>query len=372
MNFAYTIRNSAFIAFAILFVYLISQTTFAQSVTSTLGGYAWSSTIGWLQMSGVASDSSIYGVNLDSSSNLSGYAWSSTIGWVKFGSLSGCPATSNCDARIVSGGELSGWARACTVFQSGCSGALKPDTATGGWDGWISLNCNNTLSCGTSNYRWKLTGSTISGYAWGGSVVGWLYADNIDLGLSPATVNIGVRTLGSSNPFTYTSPYPLSDGEEIEVGWDSADAYECFSTQGSGFSTSAQLNGVDDTVSEPASGSTETFTIFCRGIAGDGADSITVEYPVSQVSIWTEPIITELNNTVMIYWDVTGNDPAACSISGPNGFGMTLIAGEESGSVSSDPIEGESDYTITCAANGINPAANNAVKVRVNASSVES
>ena len=353
-----------------LAVYLLFQTVSAQSIVSTLNGYAWSSNIGWLQMNGVANDSTAFGVNITSANELQGYAWSSNIGWIKFGGLSGCPATSNCAARIV-GSDLRGWARACTVFQTGCSGALKPSSQTGDWDGWISLNCNNNLSFGTSNHKWKLTGTIISGYAWGGSVVGWLYANNIDSVLNPATVNIGVRSLGSGAPLSYTSPYSLGAGDEIEVEWDSQDAYECFSTQGSRFSTGGLLDGTDITVGEPLSGTSETFTVFCRGVGGDGADSITVEYPASQVSVWTEPIITELNNTVMIHWNVTGHDPTACTISGPNGYGFTLLMGEETGSKPSDPIEGESDFTIDCTANGINPAVSNSVKVRINAQGTE-
>lgn len=52
-----------------------------------------------------------------------------------------------------------------------CSSMNDSET---GWDGWVSLNCENTGTCGTSDYQATLTGGSVSGYAWGGDIVGWL------------------------------------------------------------------------------------------------------------------------------------------------------------------------------------------------------
>jgi hypothetical protein len=144
---------------------------------SNVQGFAWSENIGWLSFSykncdtdgdykseGVSGcpvlDSPIpaYGVDLDidilSSTyhDLSGYAWSENIGWISFNwgasgligdtfPLTKCPSGDDdtlCQPKLT-GSNFSGWARACSVFQLGCTGALKPASETGGWDGWISL-----------------------------------------------------------------------------------------------------------------------------------------------------------------------------------------------------------------------------------------
>ncbi len=95
-----------------------------------------------------------YGVNIDPSTGLfSGYAWAgggktadgsatATIGWISFStsSLVGCPS-GICEARLENN-QISGWARVCSVFETGCSGATS--TNTGDWDGWIKLRGTTT------------------------------------------------------------------------------------------------------------------------------------------------------------------------------------------------------------------------------------
>jgi hypothetical protein len=43
-----------------------------------------------------------------------------------------------------------------------------------GMDGWVSLNCANTGTCGTSNYKVDVGSSELTGYAWGSDIVGWI------------------------------------------------------------------------------------------------------------------------------------------------------------------------------------------------------
>jgi len=198
----------------------------SSSVADNVSGYAWNGDDGWIDLnsngikdlgeymippggmgwlsfnctSGGNCGTSNYGVNIDSAGNILGYAWAGNsidsningFGWIKFGGLSGFPSgpgTISLNAKLA-GNNITGWARACAVFQSGCSGDyyhgtgavnnnLLPPTppATtpvansylGGWDGWISLS-------GTG-YGVTVNQSTgvFSGYAWGGSnVLGWI------------------------------------------------------------------------------------------------------------------------------------------------------------------------------------------------------
>jgi len=131
-----------------------------------LEGYAWTDTIGWISFNG--------DVEVLSNRNISGWGWSDNIGWVKFGGIgNGCPNSSgNCGARIISDGgtgwEMTGWARALA----------HSDPQAGGWDGWISLNCENTGDCDTSSdYAVRIDENGYfdysNSYAWGDMVVGW-------------------------------------------------------------------------------------------------------------------------------------------------------------------------------------------------------
>jgi len=126
-----------------------------------------------------------YGVAVSDDANhtLSGYAWSEYLGWIRFdGLLSGCPSGGACGARIVTDGatgwKITGWARACAAFASGCDGALAPATVTGGYDGWISLDCENMGTCATSNYAVRLNQNgqflSANSFAWGDTMLNWL------------------------------------------------------------------------------------------------------------------------------------------------------------------------------------------------------
>ena len=197
--------------------FLVSRETIAGTQHNVLG-FAWSENVGWISFNSLNCDPDgdgfsngetgcppagtpipNYGVNVDlSTGNFSGYAWAgggedalgnntSTIGWISFetSSLVDCP-DGNCFARMdTTTGEVFGWARACSVFQSGCSGPTS--TNTGGWDGWIKLrgfvdlNQNGTKDIDEPDYGVYLdTDNEFRGWAWGGNdttstaVIGWI------------------------------------------------------------------------------------------------------------------------------------------------------------------------------------------------------
>lgn len=112
-----------------------------------------------------------YAVIVDQNENLTGYAWSLNLGWIKFAPelypTGVCGATNDCyGAKIVEGGtidEVKGWARVCSVYQSGCSGTLRSDAELGGWDGWIRMH----------NVKRQANGGYF-GYAWGDLNLAWL------------------------------------------------------------------------------------------------------------------------------------------------------------------------------------------------------
>lgn len=151
----------------ILFTFSLDQNkTVAQTNTKDLTGYAWSSNIGWISFNcsnANECNSSDYKVTLDENKNLNGYAWSSNVGWLQFGNLSGFPSgdgTSTTNARIV-GNEIVGWAR-----------FLAGEDENDGWDGWVSFDGSNY---GVDVNITESDDATVSGYAWGDDVVGWIY-----------------------------------------------------------------------------------------------------------------------------------------------------------------------------------------------------
>lgn len=184
--------------------FLVSAQVGSFDDPAPLSGYAWSGTdsdnngsvdsgIGWISFN-CSNDSSCgsveYWVEIDDIDfSLNGYAWSSNIGWIKFGSgdfgtfndpsgdLSlGATQSSGGQARVNATRDgLVGWARACSVFQSGCSGSLAPGDETGGWDGWISLSSVNT---GGPSYGVAVnTTGGLESHAWGDDVISWVDFD---------------------------------------------------------------------------------------------------------------------------------------------------------------------------------------------------
>jgi hypothetical protein len=149
-------------------------------------GYAWSENIGWISFScenTVAIGTGVdFGVDIDGVGNLSGYAWSENIGWISFnaGEFGTCPfGFGPCQPNInLATGVVTGYARVCSVFQTGCSGALRPNSERGGWDGWIRLSgswANGVILPPAAGPT-----SEFEGWAWGGDdasgeeIIGWI------------------------------------------------------------------------------------------------------------------------------------------------------------------------------------------------------
>jgi len=159
-----------FILISAIFIYQLAKAQ-QQASGNALYGWAWSSNIGWVSLNcedlNVCGQSD-YRVSIDpSTGKLGGYAWSSNIGWINFAPIGSYPENPQKAATIdFNSGNISGWIRACSVFQSNCKGALKDDVERGGWDGWIKMSGVNNVS-----------DNIVKGFAWGGDVLGWLYFD---------------------------------------------------------------------------------------------------------------------------------------------------------------------------------------------------
>jgi len=221
----YSIVSSGIAVFILSLLFISPAKSEAQASICPLSGWAWSGYsrqlfggwtvwegVGWVSFSGnISGSSGTYEVAADQNGWLNGYAWSENIGWVRFGGLSGFPTTGGVvsnNVRIEINNELTGWARACAVFASGCSGALAPDYYRGGWDGWIALRGSASgVSYGvTSNPQ----NGELSGWAWGGPIVGWLSFRDTNYGVTLASGNQCV-TGGGNFDYSITANTVLID-----------------------------------------------------------------------------------------------------------------------------------------------------------------
>jgi hypothetical protein len=180
----------SFFAFTalILLVCTMSISSAHASTTNNVAGHAWSSNIGWVKLNNCTDPANAstctatdYGVSFSDTApgTGSGMAWSSNIGWISFentgcpGGVTGCTGGTYADWANPNGDgsvNIKGWARVCSVYVSGCSGALKVNSTTGGWDGYIALS--DPLG---SSFGVKINPTmSISGYAWGSDIIGWI------------------------------------------------------------------------------------------------------------------------------------------------------------------------------------------------------
>lgn len=164
------------------------QKASAQNTTGNVSGYAWSSNIGWVSFNchqggtngGDICGTSAYSVNVDSSTGIfSGFAWSSNIGWISFNS--GDVATQCGSIAKLTGTTVSGWARAIAGSQAQ------------GWDGCINFSGTNP------NYGvvYNATSHTLTGYAWGSTVVGWIGFTNTTLNLGNGNISLTANNQSS-------------------------------------------------------------------------------------------------------------------------------------------------------------------------------
>lgn len=218
-----------------------------------LNGHAWSENIGWLSFRGPA-----YQVTInDETGAYGGYAWSEHIGWVKFAGDRG---------------------RVCSATEGGdCSNVISNNSS--GWDGTIKLagTTYKTEIVGT-----PATGCSLTGYAWGSDVVGWLKMKGSNYG-----VTLDRCIVPPEPPKTYDLSCSFNAGPRVLIApqktarltWACTDADACIISPSVGTVTPASGGGV--TV---APKSTTTYTLHCKNNGGQSVDiSKKVEVVKSQL-----------------------------------------------------------------------------------------
>ncbi len=159
-------------------------------------GWAWSDNIGWISLScenGADINNIDYGIDVDGEGVLSGWAWSDNIGWISFNTedLSGCPE-GLCVAEF-DGDSLRGWAKIIDTNEDG--------VYFGDYDEWISLS-GEAEDGEEYKVEVNLTENRLDGYAWGGTVVGWIefgYYNGMEEGIGEGGEVIGGKYISLMN-----------------------------------------------------------------------------------------------------------------------------------------------------------------------------
>ena len=229
-----------------------------------------------------------------------------------------------------------------------------------GWDGWISLNCSNTGTCGTSSYGVTLSGSSFQGYAWGGDVVGWLQ-------FNPS---FGGVTLGSvtapSLSFSYTPPGNATYNTAKTLEWTVSGASLCLASGGwSGTKTST--DGTYSQSTGPLTVSTG-YTLECaNALASTSASvSVTVTQPADFSLTSTNSIkansVSGKSTATTIRVSASNGFNSAVALSAPSSIGGVPVTYTFSdGSLSSGEYTTGSTFSIM--SSGTIPAGNHTVTI---------
>ena len=299
---------------------------------NNVSGWAWSSNTGWLKMNNCENPSdpstctgTDYGVTIDINAPgyAQGYAWSANIGWISFNeeavsdTSGGCPEKFNgaCRAHVdwknksADGSvNMQGWARACSVFEAGCSGRLKQDEILGGWDGYIALGDTKPGDGNDYGVKIKSDGS-FTGFAWGSEVLGWIKMDTS----KPVTINLGQPTAK-----LVADPDVVAAGETSLLKVTATNILDANSCTGN-FGTIVMKNtgGVNwEGMRSINVNATTVYTVSCKGKSGTATAETTVT--VMKITSFDSRSCVPKNDRPQLTWDVTGAVACTLERSGSN------------------------------------------------------
>lgn len=263
--------------------------------------------VGWVSLhcstdpAGCSTGAGSWGLAVDDDGNISGYAYSEHLGWISAESadVTGCPV-SPCAPSIEESGSFSGW--------------LKALSATGGWDGWISLRDTNTGDA--FDYGVVVSGPDVTGYAWGGTVVGWLAFTDAQSTYSPCAPNnacvdathydnlctapieniacnpglicspgaVPCVTPPNANGTLELLPSLVPTGDTTAISWDAVDTISCrvFGENGDEW-----FGGATGSRTSSAIIQTTLYTLECTNGLGTATTTVDTAYAVV-VPTWVE------------------------------------------------------------------------------------
>ncbi|MEY2671938.1 MAG: hypothetical protein RL687_355, partial [Candidatus Parcubacteria bacterium] len=346
MNIKKYIAQIGFVVIAILGI--VSLPNFVSA--AELFGSAWSGNVGWITFNCATNNtcgvnnSTKYNVNItDTTGYLFGYAWNDNVGWIRFDPSVPCPGAGCSSGRF---------ARALSGTGSISTGGTAEFT------GWIDFN-NVTIPSNYVNGRRNL-----SGYAWGGDVIGWIDMDGVYVAEPAKSVTLAPS--GST----------VAAGSNVTLSW-TAPGYQmagttCTKTASPAHST---WNGtITPPLNVPVAGTqsvivntTTTFTMSCtnNGTTKSASQTFTVSAPAS---VALSPASQVVSGGVMVplnwtssNFPTTGTTTCVGTTSGfsnPNwttGNLVPVAAGSRNATIGTNA--GAYTYTITCTNGAVSKSA---------------
>ncbi len=323
------------------------------SQSDRLKGYAWSDGAGWISFNCTNTGSCSvvdYGVTTDSSGNLSGYAWSDNLGWLSFhfSDMQGISGASQPKVDLNTG-EFSGTAyfrAGGSVSDDGWLGLVDLSLASfpsnnpkinfstyevEGWawgninTGWISFNCSNDSSCGTSDYQVTYDPFFFEFSANDGTSESSKLDYNGDVTLYWTTVGASGPCTASNGTSSWRSPSSkVSNGSEIIY------------------------NLISDT----------TFSLTCQDSSGNSLTrdlKIWVKPPTPVVIFGADDTNIAYNTSTNLNWTV--DHVSGCTISGPGNFtpAQSVSLGSNQSAPTGNLTALSNYFEITCSSDSIYP-----------------
>ena len=384
--------------FLLLLIFVISFTGFSQKASALedeLTGWMWSSNIGWVSTNCKTTNTCTlnnangidYAVKIDNDLNntsgyglLSGYAWSSNIGWISFQPMAtGCPSvssySSDCLPRAIynsstSGPDIIGWAQVVKTGE------------------WISLSClngNSTNQCNTSDFKIQYSpngnlntpdpnGGAVTGFAWGGDIVGWLKFDSVIwnydnsnyCAYNPTATNCKDALVISASPssantfqtvtLTWASPLQTTfTGSCAATSNSYTNTWTGSKTQPSNGNSWAPNPESNIEVPAPPTGTNvNRYTITCPTINGNfiAYTDVTVLDAPALVLTATPGKTVLSGDTVDINWEAKNFNPDECVGTGSlySDWNTTTAVSTTTGSFTAltVPVDTNTNFTLTC------------------------
>lgn len=199
----------------------------------------------------------------------------------------------------------------------------------------------------SGTYTVQLTGTRSTGTRGGGFVplsysgsVGPIDCQEED---NEPSVDLEVRN-NTANTGWVGSSITIDPTDDLDLQWYSDNVTECTNN----FDISNHdTDGFQPTVTNPSSGSYRDYSISCTGPYGPATDLVRV----TATGAGGPPILTGVPVYVIrgdqadLEWNTNGNNPASCSLTGPNVSVSPLSATTGSYTVT---VYGESTYTLQC------------------------
>ncbi len=319
--------------FSFLTIFSLQETAFA-GVNDRFDGWAWSPNIGWISFNCTNTNycgTINYGVTIGlDGQTISGWAWSPNIGWID---MSG--ALYNETTGLISG------------TASAVTGTLEAD----GWDGTIYLSDTSPIAYGGV----VAMDDDVDGYAWGGTVVGWLSFNCANTGTC-GTVDYAVTVA----PFTFELSADkgldyenrIFYGTDVTLSWLTQGAASCLAFEGG---TTNWASPAPKPAGEPTTASyfvpqlfEETiFSLRCQNSIGKQITrdiTIYVSPPPPQLTITADDTNIGFNTSTFIRWDAL--HIASCNASGA--WSGSKAVGSNRSQSSGNLTATSSNFSLTC------------------------